>query len=115
VWPWLEFKPIETAQVSRVSALTRNGSYSILTLAILDPGKYVIEACTHSEELDVLEESSLTIEVQDLFFTRTFLMAYVGGRIGLLGLRFVILKAPKDKTQQQQSLREIRVRLIGVL
>jgi hypothetical protein len=88
--------------VSTAATLARNGTYNILLTPISTPGHYKITASlpadvAKSGVVNVVS-SSITIEVQELFYTRTLTMLYVGGTAGFIGLIFVILKAPRKET-----------------
>jgi hypothetical protein len=80
--------------VNSVTALAKNGFYNTSLPPISVAGKYKISAFVHG-----YPSSLVSIEIQELFYTRTAIMLYVGVGGSLIGLIFVILKAPRGQTQ----------------
>lgn len=92
---------------SYVATQANNGSYTVTTSLPPQPGYYHLNATAAGTQFYNIGNSTVTIELQELFLTRTFVILYIGGAVGFGGLVFVILKAPsKQKEEEIQKRKE---------
>jgi hypothetical protein len=74
-----------------------NGFYITYIIPPLEPGLYEVSAYPVVQGVNAsggVFKSFTTIQVQELFYTRPFLVLVIGGAIGLVGLTMVIIRAP---------------------